>query len=181
MHLHSKKKMSICSCVINTLWWAFGGKRKTKKLITVWSFASNWQVMMTFMFTLYHIIIILLNLVIWGVLTQQIWEEIFSGVSKLMFHLGFFWFFFCPGAIPYAPSRFPPEWLPVRPLCFVSSRLSHLINIFSTVLSGNYEVTTAPPNGTLVCFFFFWSLTEPEGPVENNGAYETGFYNRKWC
>lgn len=148
-----KEKMSICSCVINTLWWAFGGKRKNKTLITPSSFVCNWQVMMTFMFMLHHIIL-LLTLTIWGVSTANLRGSLLCCVIAYVSSCFVLFFVYCPDAIPYAPSRFPPEWLPVRPPWFVSSRLSRLISNFSTVLSGNYEVTTAAPNRTL--FFGAW-------------------------
>lgn len=86
--------------------------------------------------------------IIWGVFIREIWRESFSGVRVYVP----FMFSFLSGAIPCAPSHFTPMWLPVRPPCFVSCWLSHFINIFFfffTVLSGNYKVMTAAPNGTI--------------------------------
>lgn len=116
------------------------------------------------MFTLHDIIII------WGVFRQEIWRESFSGVIVYVP----FMFYFLSGVIPYAPSHFPPVWLPVSPPCFVSYWLSHLINIFFTVLSGNYKVLTAAPDGSI---FGAWQNPKTQLKI----TLWNRFLNRELC
>lgn len=130
--------MPICSRVINTLWWTFGGKGKTATLITLWSFVCNWQVMLAFMFAALHVHH-LRRLHTGDLKGELLWCQSFCSIYV-------FFFVWCHSL---CSITFPTYVITCQASLFCVLLTLTLYKHFFTVLSGNYKVMTAAPNCTI--------------------------------
>lgn len=130
--------MSICSRVINTLWWAFGGKGKTVTLITLCSFVCNWQVTLAFMFAALHVHH-LRCLHMGNLKGELLWCQSFCPI--------YVFFFVCYHSL--CSITFSTYVITCQASMFCVLLTHTLYKHFFYSLTGNYKVMTAAPNGTI--------------------------------